>query len=193
VFDTCVHTILNETNRYIKTRTGTDEDCVVYANYADLQSQQRNDSITYKNKIIVSVVDLVQETTNQNPTTYIQQGNNYIIKNLPANFYVYMLFAANYKDSRAVEGLKYLASVIAFFQFKNHFTTQNTPTLQNTNLEEFSALLMKLDYQQKEALWSCLNTTYMSSVVYKIGMIPITDTPEIWPEIPALSTINNPN
>jgi hypothetical protein len=192
VFDTCVHTILNETNKYIKTRTGIDEDCVIYANYADLQYQQRNDSI-YKNRILVSVVDIVQETTNQNPTTYIQQGNNYIIKNLPANFYVYMLFAANYKDSRTVEGLKYLASVIAFFQSKNHFTIQNTPTLQVTNLEEFSAFPVKLDYQQKRALWGCLSTTYLPSVLYKIGIIPITDIPEIWPEIPAISTINNPS
>jgi len=193
VFDTCVHTILNEVNSYIKTRIGTNEEQVVYTNYADLELQQRATSANHKNKIIMSVVDIVQEAINQNPNTYVQQGNNYIIKNLPVNFYVHILFAANYKDSQVLEGLKYLSSIVAFFQYKNHFTTQNTPTLQTSNLEEFSAFLVKLDYQQKEALWSCLNTTYMPSVVYKIGMIPITDMPTFWQEIPAINKIDNPS
>jgi hypothetical protein len=183
-----------ELNRYIKTRTGAEEDQVLYLNYADLQSPpSRDTSIAYNNKVIMSVVDIVQETINQNPSTYVQQGNNYIIKNLPLNFYVHILFAANYKGSNAIRGLRYLASVIAFFQSKGHFTVQNTTALQTSDLEEFSAFMVKLDYQQKKALWSCLGTTYMPSVVYKVGMIPITDIPEMWPEIPAINKINTPS
>jgi hypothetical protein len=190
VFDKCIKTILNELNSYIKTRAGINEDQVIYANYSDLATSKSNTANPYTNKIIMTLVDIVHQDTIQSAQTYVRQGNHYISKNSPINFYLHILFAAHFEDKHAIEGLSHLARVIAFFQFKNHFTSKNTPTLSYPELEGISVSLIELSYEQKSLLWRSLNSTYLPSVVYKIGMIPIEDKPEIWPEIPVISDLH---
>lgn len=189
MFDKCIKTILDDLNGYIRTRTGVNEDPVIYTNYSELATFKSDTTNSYTNKIIMSLVDIVHQDTIQNTQTYVRQGNHYITKNLPINFYLHVLFAAHFKDKYAIEGLSHLARVIAFFQAKNHFTSKNTPALSASELEGISASLIALDYEQKSVLWGCLKASYIPSVVYKIGMVPIEDTPEIWPEIPVISEL----
>lgn len=172
----------------MKTQTGSTEDWVIYLNYTDLQLSPA--LAAYDHKIIMSLVDIRPEDSNHNPTKYIQQGNNYVLRTVPMNFYIYLLFATNFKGENALAGLRYLSAIIALFQAKNTFTPQNTPSLQVNGLGEFSISLVKLDYQEKSALWSSLQTTYTPSVLYKVGMIPIADTPMPYPEIPAINDID---
>ncbi|OJW73573.1 MAG: hypothetical protein BGO68_02995 [Candidatus Amoebophilus sp. 36-38] len=188
MFDTCIKTILTDLNRHIKARTGLNEDQALYATYTDLASPAINN--LYTNKVIMSVVDIVHQETTQSSNTYIQQGNNYIVKNLPINFYLYILFAAHFEAEHALEGLSYLARVIAFFNSKNYFTSKNTPDLTYPELDGISVSIINLDHEQKSSLWTCLKSTYMPSVVYKIGMIPIEDN-AIWPTVPPINEIYN--
>ena len=190
MFNICVETILIELNRYIKIRIPSTEDAVIYLNYIDLKTQQKESESLYENKIIMSLVDIAQEDISCNPKTYIQQGDKYILKNLPTNFYINLLFATNFKGNNALTGLKYLTLVIAFFQSNNHFTNKNTPSLQATNLEEFSVSLVKLEGQQKNDLWKCLDITYQPSILYKAGLIPIVDV-DIWTDTPVIQEIPN--
>eukprot|EP01132_Coremiostelium_polycephalum_P000723 gene723-896_t len=189
VFDTCIHTVLTELNNYLRTRAGYTE-TVQYSNYAELYMQELSTSEDHRNRIVMSVVGITPENMNQNPTRYVPQGNGYIIQNMPINFYLHVLFSANYQGNSAIEGLKYLSYVVAFFQSKDHFTLQNTPSLQGTSLKEFSAFLVKSDYHQKEALWSGLNTAHTPSLIYKIGTIPIADVPAVWPQVAAINKIS---
>ncbi len=188
VLETYLQTILTEANSYIKTKTASTEDWVIYLNYTDLQLSPT--PATYDNKIIMSLVDIQQEDNNHNPQKYVQQGNHYVLRAVPMNFYIYLLFATNFKGEQALAGLRYLSSIIACFQSKNTFTTQNTPSMQVDGIGEFPISLVKLDYQEKSALWSSLQATYTPSVLYKVGMVPVADTPTmLWPEVPAISDI----
>jgi len=188
VLQSYLQTLLTEANSYIKTKTASIEDQVICLNYTDLQISPAPG--TYDNKIIMSLVDIRQEDNNHNPQKYIQQGNHYVLRTVPMNFYIYLLFATHFKGEQALAGLRYLSSIIAFFQSKPTFTTQNTPSLQVDDLGEFSISLVKLDYQEKSALWSSLQATYTPSVLYKVGMVPIADTPTRYPEVPAITDID---
>lgn len=62
----------------------------------------------------------------------------------------------------------------------------NMPMLQQLDLSNLSLELMKLSYQEKSALWTCIGAPYMPSVLYKLGIIPVEDkgaTRSIVPEI----------
>ena len=189
MFDTSIKTILADLNRHIKARTGLNEDPVVYATYTDLQSVTTNLTNVYANKITMSVVDIEHHETTQAPNTYIQQGNNYVIKNLPINFYLHILFSAHFEAAQSLQGLSNLTRVIAFFNFKNYFTAKNTPNLIYPELDGITVSIVNLDYEQRSHLWNCLQATYMPSVVYKMGMIPVHDDAEVWPTVPPVDQI----
>lgn len=189
MFDTCIKIILNDLNRYIKTKAGLNEDQVVYATHTDLATEQETTPNQYTNKVIMSLVDIVHQETAQNPNKYVRQGDQYIIKSLPINFYLYLLFSANFKGEHGIQGLNYLTKVIAFFHSKSYFTSKNTPDLPYPELEGMSVSLVKFDNEQKSALWGSLNATYMPSVLYKVGLIPVQDIPEAWPTAPEIDSI----
>lgn len=187
MLDNYLQIILAEVNSYIKTKRASTEDRVIYSNYTDLQLSPT--PTTYDDKIIMSLVDIRQEDNQNNPAKYVPQGNHYVLRPRPINFYIYLLFAINFKGEQALTGLQYLSHLINFFQNKNTFTFQNTPSLQADNAGEFSISLVKLDYQEKRALWGSLHATYVPSLLYKVGLIPITDMAMLWPEVPAISDI----
>lgn len=186
MFDFFINTLLTELNAYSNAKTGLTEERIIYAHPQE-QAKLVDDQAA--NKVVMSLVDLLQESLNSGAKAYIPQGNKYITKNQPLTFSFYLLFATYFKANQALEGLRYLTSVIAFFQSKNHFTQQNTPALQQADLDNLSIDLVNLNYQEKSALWTYLGTSYRPSVLYKVGMISVADQTMGSPEIAAIHDI----
>ncbi|MCG8339815.1 MAG: DUF4255 domain-containing protein [Cytophagales bacterium] len=175
MLDRCLNVILTEINSYIHTKgkegDSSDDKVIV----ADLASQEGVGDSTRENKIIMSLVNISKEELGSNAKQYIPQGNGYIAKNPPLTFSLYILFSNYFKSRQLLEGLGYLSMVIAFFQSKNHFTVQNTPSLQENELDNISVELIELSAQEKSSLWGYLGVKYLPSVLYKVGIIPIED------------------
>jgi hypothetical protein len=171
MFDFCFKVILNELNAYIQSQL--DEETVVYANLADYSADSES---KMKNRVVMSLVDIIQEGLNATGKAYVAHGSGYVAVNQPILFRLYVLFSACFQNDRALEGLRQLEQVIAFFHHKNDFTAQNTPALQEANLDAISIDLVKLDSQEKQALWSRLRVPYRPSVLYKVGLVPVGDS-----------------
>jgi len=191
VLDICAKTILLELNQYMQARTGLKEDVVVFKSCIGNALRALSSSTSKPpNKTFMGVINLIEEDINQTGKTYVQQGNHYIVKNVPLNFYLHLLFATSFQDEHALAGLQHLSLIVAFFQFKNTFNTQNTPTLQDTGVDAFSASILKIDPQQYQSLWQVLQTPYLPSIVYKVGLLSIADNPAQWPEVPSIQKIH---
>ncbi len=173
MIDVCLNALLTELNSYIKSKIGIVEQKVVLAN---LVGQDGFPAIEEDNKIVMSLVDIAKEDLGTNAKEYIPQGQGFIAKNPAITFNIYVLFSVHFKTQQMLEGLKYLAMVIAFFQSKAHFTVQNTPLLQQGSLDNISVELMGLNAQEKSNLWGYLGAKYVPSILYKIGMISIEDS-----------------
>ena len=182
---TCLSIILTELNSYIRARTGVAEEQVILANLGEVDTSHASGS----KKVVMSLVDIVREELGDSAKEYIPQGNSFIAKNPPVTFSLHLLFSSCFPTSHALEGLRYLSLVIAFFQSKNYFDSENTPALQPVNLESFSMQLVDLGHEEKSALWSCMGTHYRPSVLYKLGMIAIEDTEDMGLHIPEIKDI----
>lgn len=140
------------------------------------------------NKIIISLVNLEQETSIPFHPMYLTKKNDkgkvglYADKNLPYNFNLDVLITAVFESSNYDEGLKFLSEAIAFFQRKNVFNIQNTPHL-DPDIQELTFELVKLSYHQEHSLWGALGAKYMPSVLFKVRLLSFQGALEETPVI----------
>jgi len=158
----CIEGLLHKLNQHVKLRTGLSKDLVVSA--TSVHSNLLN------NKIIMSLVDIDMETGLNVGTNYIEHGNRFLSKNNPVTFKINLLFASHFADLE-LDGLKYLALIIGFFQANNCIKINIDPSRQ----EMLSASILNLTEENKSAMWSRIGASYMPSIVYKISSISIED------------------
>ncbi len=114
-----------------------------------------------------------QKTTVTNKDGVVQHLNPEIRLNL------YILISANFQNSSSensddyVEGLKQLSYVISFFQAKNVFTPDNSPSMVSFDpgLRKLIFELYSYSFEQMYNFWTVVGTKYLPSVLYKIRLI----------------------
>lgn len=91
---------------------------------------------------------------------------------------LYILFTANYTSAvgdndgvEYLEGLKQLSYILSFFQGKNVFTPDNSPSLGNTDLQKLVVELFSYNFEQLYNFWTVLGAKYLPSVLYKARLI----------------------
>lgn len=131
---TCLSFFTNELNEYLKLRTGShDVERVFLTNVAT-----ESGGIVIPDKSLgVTLINIEEERVykEQSTTKINNEGNvEYINPEIKLNLYV--LVSANFQDKSVsdssddyVEGLKQLSHVISFFQAKNVFTPENSPSM----------------------------------------------------------------
>jgi hypothetical protein len=87
------------------------------------------------------------------------------------------LISSNFQNTDAddptddyVEGLKQLSYVISFFQTRNVFTHDNSPTLASLdpNIQRLTVELYSYSFEQLYNFWTVVGTKYLPSVLYKV-------------------------
>lgn len=185
MFNKCIEILLAEINSYITSRMPEG----IVSKTPVMYIQQNNQAAAKGTRVSVRLVDILEEKTSQDPTTYVPQGNRYFVKKMPLYFNMHLLFMVCSEDCNQLESLDYLARVIAFFQSKSYFSSKETPSLQQLAIDTLTVTLINMDYQERTNLWASLSMPYVPSVMYKIGLIPIADMPAIWPTVPSITTI----
>ncbi|MDC0231563.1 DUF4255 domain-containing protein, partial [Aureispira] len=106
----------------------------------------------------------------------------------PVNINITLLFSAYFTTENYLEGLKFVSSVVAFFQSRaGSFTPQNTPEI-NGIFERLQSELISFDTRDLGNFWGIIGSKYLPSVVYRIKTLPIRhDVPT--PEIPFIKKI----
>lgn len=130
-----------------------------------------------KDRVIVTLLNLEEETTLKNiPNTQFKNGKT-IYKNKPVNLNLYVLFAAN--RTTYEKSLISISNIIAFFQSKKVFTQTNTPFSSSNSafddLKEFKFVvdLYTPTFEQLNYIWGTLGGKSVPSVLYKVSILHI--------------------
>jgi hypothetical protein len=121
----------------------------------------------------ITLVNVEEDRISKSPDGFSRLNNNNIVYQNPQIFLnLYVLFSVNL--SSYSESLKRLSLIIQFFQYKNVFTTLNSPGLPD-GVEKLILDLSTLSFQDMNNLWGILGSKYLPSVMYKLRLIRISE------------------
>jgi hypothetical protein len=170
----------HQLNEFLSSEYGLSEDRVVVSSLVDLRG---NMSSQIENRVVVTLLNIEEEKSIRNG-----QLQSYSGMNPPVFINLYVLFSANFPDTNYLESLKFISSVISFFQGKNVFDKMNTPMLSD-NVDKIVVEFINSDLQQLTNLWGMLGAKYIPSVVYKLKMLTFSSN-TIVEEVP-LTLVSN--
>ena len=177
--------LVNQLTDYIK-QVGTDvgDYPVVLGNIGMSEGVGGNEQFS-SGKLVLSLVNIMEETTLKNSTPYIRYRNHHELENPPAFLNLFLLFSANFPQSGSnpdnidyIKGLTRLSQVIEFFQSKNVFSVQNSPppeTDYDPEQQEYrvNMELYSMTFEQVNHLWGTLGGKQVPFVMYKAGILPL--------------------
>lgn len=136
-------------------------------------SDPENQSGKHAEKLRLSLINIQEERVLKSQTNHIFRQNDRISHvNPELRLTLFILIVADF--STYTDGLIYLSDVIGFFQSKNVFTGQTTPSL-DSSIEKMIVDLYSLNFETQNHLWGVLGARYMPSVVYKVQTLIIQE------------------
>lgn len=172
MIDKAMQAIRDELNAYYRSRYGLDGNEAIIAN---LISPEGKIADGEANKIVLTLINIEHETSISNKRSMVSDGDSFVKYNSPVIVNFYMVCAAHFSESNYAEAVKFISSVILFFQGKHLFTHQNTPTLDE-GIEKLSIEIVNQDLQQLSSFWSFIGTRYMPSVIFKVRAVTFDDS-----------------
>lgn len=154
--------IADQLNDYLKSEYNLAEDRVMVSNLVDIKG---NSIPGIDNRIAVFILNIEEEKSVRNGHFQSNPGMN-----PPVSINLYLMFAANFTGENYLEALKFISSVISFFQGRNVFDHQNTPLLSN-NIDKVTVEMVNVDFKELSNLWANIGAKYAPSVVYKLRML----------------------
>jgi len=154
-----VSVIADLANDYLSSRFGQSEEKVIISNIVNPDGSM---AVTEPDKMILTLVNLQQETVNQKN----YNGST----NRPVNMNLYLLFSASFNDGNYAEGLRYLSAIISFFQSHKVMNHRNTPELSD-GIDKLTFEIVNQDLQNQSHLWGTIGGKYLPSILYKVRMV----------------------
>ncbi|MBK8983235.1 MAG: DUF4255 domain-containing protein [Ignavibacteria bacterium] len=169
MIDISFNFVMNEINEYLNAKLNpTPKNIVILADAVKIA-----DSANQENNIFLSLINIEEDRISRNPENFVKVDNRVVYKNPKVNLNLYCIFVINKKDDY-FGALRQLSSVIQFFQFKNVFTHENSPSL-DPGIDKIIFDLHSLNFEQLNHLWGVLGGKYLPSVMYKMRMITIDE------------------
>ena len=130
-----------------------------------------------KNKVVMSLLHLNEETTLKNTPNYRITNNKTEYRNPPVNLNLTILISANCDNYD--KSLRSISRTIEYFQGKKTFTSAN-PVYNRNNvtfdfLEQFKFVveLYTPGFEELNNIWGMLGGRQLPSVMYKIQLIQV--------------------
>lgn len=145
-------------------------------NIASVASEQ-GDSGSTSTDIILTLLNLQEETTLKNKPNYAVEGTRISYKNNIVNLNLYILFSAN--NDKYDEALKNLSKIIEFFQGKKVFTQANTIyNRDDVSMSKITNFRFVIDlftptFEELNFVWGTLGGKQIPSVMYKVSLVEI--------------------
>lgn len=129
----------------------------------------------------LSLINIEEDRINKSQQSAYRDENGDIQHYNPEiKLNLYVLVSANFASGDAGgsanttgvygEGLKQLSYVISFFQGKNVFTTDNSPTL-DAGIQKLIVELYSSSFEQQYNFWTVVGAKYLPSVLYRVRML----------------------
>jgi hypothetical protein len=147
---------------------------ILEAPYVILQNISRldEDAIKNTNKVLISLVNISEESTMKNNPDYALTRNNLVnYNNPPINLNLFIMitsFMTNYENA-----LIYLSHAITFFQGKYSFTLKDSTTEVEGLPDDFHIILdlYNLGFEQLNYVWSTFGGKQHPFVCFKVRLI----------------------
>ena len=166
--------IVNELNNYLPSLDGSPQ--VVMGNIAFMENEEQSEFL--RNRVVVSLVNIEEETTLKNGKNFQQEGLKTKYVNRPVYLNLYILISANYLGSAQMYGqvLSSLSTVIEYFQNHKVISHLNSGIIDDDDdMEELelSMELFALSFEQVNYVWGSLGGKQVPSVLYKGRLVAI--------------------
>ena len=161
---------------YIDSTTEGSGPSVLMENVAMLESQVEGDT-SMSDKILLSLINIKEESTLKNFPNKAISGNTVQTKNPIINLNLYILFSANRASYEIA--LRDISHIIQFFQGKKIFTQANTiykrqhNDFKNIDNFKFTVELYTPTFEELNYIWGSLGGKQLPSVLYKLSLIQI--------------------
>jgi Pvc16 N-terminal domain len=153
--------ITHEMNIYLKDKLGLQEDAVLLS---DIKRQDGSIAIQGENKVVITLLNIEQETIAKNNRPAIGQAAKH-----PVSLKLTVLFSAYFGSNNYTESLRFISIVISFLEDNAVFTSSNNPTL-DTRINKLSFEMENYNTEMLQQSWATLGANYMPSVIYKMRM-----------------------
>ncbi len=182
MLDEVLIVLKNKLNSYFKLITSSSEDKVIFPDGSKADAT----SFTL-NHVTLALINIEEEKM-------IRQANRFegVIKNgikteiNPAiGINATVVFISRFSDYE--QTLKFLSLILAFFQKIPVLDRYNTPDLPAA-VDKIRIELLTMPIAQQNEVWSSLRTTYVPSVIYRIGVVIYNDTDSLSLAIPIQNT-----
>ncbi|WP_113923258.1 DUF4255 domain-containing protein [Cognataquiflexum aquatile] len=184
--------VLNTVIVLLNDHIGTSAPDVILGNLSMVDSVQVDSENSIADRVVLSVVNIQQESTLRNMAANRQIFDNSglprgVARNPGIFLNIYLLIGAN--KSQYNIGLQRISQVISFFQRNSIFTVSEIPNLPDFGLEKIIFDLHSTNFEELNQLWGIMGGKYIPSVVYKMRLAYI-DSIEEGMEIPLVKTID---
>lgn len=148
------------------------QDVVVLGNIA-MASELGGDRSDMNEHVVVSLVNLQEETTLKNTPNYRIENGRTIYRNPPVSLNLFVLFSVLHSD-RYETALRRLSRVVEFFQWKKEFSFATTPG-PNGISKDVRVLpdLYTLNFDQLNHLWGVLGGKQVPFVMYRTRLVTL--------------------
>ena len=163
--------LADDMNRFLKSKHNITEDKVIPSN---IMTPDGSVGLLEPDKIIMTLAGVEVDRSQTQTTTYKKTYKGKFVKDFPpVNLNLNIVFSSYFSNENYLEGLKFLSSVVAYFQCNaNNFTPQVIPAL-NGVIDRFTTELVNYDTKDLGNVWSLLGAKYMPSVMYRVKSLPI--------------------
>jgi hypothetical protein len=161
-------------NQHLKNNFALTENKVVLSNLVENDGSSSRD---VEDKVVLFLIQLDEESSLKNSSGRGgMTGGGFAERNAPLFLNLHIFFCTNFKGQNYVEGLNYLSAIIRYFQ-QNRILVPSASLGFSKSIEKLSFELCKLDYDQMSNIWSSIGAKLLPSVMYKVGIVVMDDSP----------------
>ncbi|MGX9460852.1 DUF4255 domain-containing protein [Shewanella sp. A14] len=165
----CMEHIAYRLNQFLKNRFELSEDIVVISN---LVNHDGSVCANINNRVVLFITNIEKETAMSHSSDSHRAAAFATVKPIFLN--LYLMVSANFNGTNYNESLKFISSVIGFFQINPVFNHQNSPEL-NRKIDKIILDIENIQTQDLSNIWGMLGAKYVPSILYKVRMITIDD------------------
>ena len=156
--------IAQEMSEYFRSSYSDKAPEVTISNLVNSEGKSAIDENT--DQIVITLINIQEERNVSNGRT----------SNLSAPYYtnLYLLFSSFAgKESKYTDSLRYISSVLSFFQHNHVLTHQNSKLPSEISQLVFD--FINHETQQVQCIWSMLGAKYSPSVIFRARLVPIQE------------------
>ncbi|WP_373524358.1 DUF4255 domain-containing protein [Aquiflexum sp.] len=178
--------IRDSLNQHLKNNFTLTENKVVLSN---LVENDGSSSREVEDKVVLFLIQLDEETSLKNSRGRGGiSGGAFAERNAPLFLNLHVFCCTNFRGPNYIEGLNYLSAIVRYFQ-QNRILFPAASLGFSNKIEKLSFELCKLNYDQMSNIWSSIGAKLLPSVLYKVGLVVMDDSP-ISKITPAISGTN---